>query len=63
MPVGVTWRAGEENITLDGRRKDAKEGVVDVFPDKAEKSGISMGVDYMWGWMNTYLTRPGARTM
>ena len=49
MPVGITWRAGEENITLDGRRKDAKEGVVDVLPDKAKKSGVREGWYQMWG--------------
>jgi len=43
MPVGITWRASKENITLDGRGKDTEEGVVDVFPDKAEKSGVRGG--------------------
>ena len=41
--MGIAWRAGEEDITLYGRRKDAKEGVVDVFPDKAERSGVREG--------------------
>lgn len=62
MPVGITWRASKDNITLDGCRKDTEEGVVDVFPDKTEKSGVRKG----WmdaGGLNTYLTRPGARTM
>ena len=49
MPMGIAWRAGEEDITLYGRRKDAKEGVVDVFPDKAEKSGVREGRCQMWG--------------
>jgi hypothetical protein len=40
MPMGITWRASKEDITLYGRREDTEEGVVDVFPDKAEKSGV-----------------------
>ena len=43
MPVGTTWCASKEDITLDGCRKDTKEGVVDVFPDKAEKLGVREG--------------------
>ena len=45
MSVGITWRASKENITLDGCREDTKEGVVNVFPDKAEKSGVREGMD------------------
>jgi hypothetical protein len=36
----ITGPASKENITLDGRRKDTKESVVDMFPDKTDSEKI-----------------------
>ena len=40
VSMRITRCASEKDITLYGRRKDTKEGIVNVLPDKAKILGV-----------------------